>query len=135
MAMHETSASRSLAPEARTTRVMSRHLLRALKQRTRELDTPESLNLFGLDVIEGELAIAHLSEQLRTIVSLHYSEGRTFEDIASLLAIPEARVAELHAEALRLVGESITVRQPIPIRSISYPPPPQWGDSEPPESA
>lgn len=46
-------------------------------------------------------AIALLSERLQTLLSLYYVEELTFKEIAGLLQVSEARVCQLHGEAVK----------------------------------
>jgi RNA polymerase sigma factor for flagellar operon FliA len=54
-------------------------------------------------------AIDGLPEKARRVVSLYYVEGRTMKDIGRVLKITEARVCQLHAQAInrlkRTIGE------------------------------
>lgn len=47
------------------------------------------------------LAIESLSARLQTVLSLHYVEGLTYKEIATALEISEARVCQIHAEAVK----------------------------------
>ena len=103
-------------------------------------DEPEPVELFGLDVVEGELAIAQLPEASRLLLALHYTEACTFAEIASVLGISELRARELHAEALHLLGAVIALRRVEPrttnVVELHFA---RWNTappvSEPPESA
>lgn len=46
-------------------------------------------------------AIDGLSERLRTVLSLYYVEDLTLKEIAGLLRVSEARVCQLHGEAVK----------------------------------
>jgi RNA polymerase sigma factor for flagellar operon FliA len=100
----------------------------------------EPVELFGLDVVEGELAVAQLPEASRMILALHYSESCSFAEIASVLGISEARAIELHTEALHLLGAVISLRRSEPkiarVVELQFA---RWAkvpsESEPPESA
>jgi RNA polymerase sigma factor for flagellar operon FliA len=46
-------------------------------------------------------AIGTLNVRLQTILSLHYVEGFTYKEIAGALQISEARVCQLHGEAVK----------------------------------
>lgn len=46
-------------------------------------------------------AIERLSDRLQLVLSLHYVEGLTYKEIALALEVSEARVCQLHADAVR----------------------------------
>jgi RNA polymerase sigma factor for flagellar operon FliA len=46
-------------------------------------------------------AIEQLNERLQTLLSLYYVEELTFKEIAGLLQVSEARVCQLHGEAVK----------------------------------
>lgn len=46
-------------------------------------------------------AIGTLNVRLQTVLSLHYVEGFTYKEIAGALQISEARVCQLHGEAVK----------------------------------
>jgi len=46
-------------------------------------------------------AIERLPDRLKLVLSLHYVEGLTYKEIALALEVSEARVCQLHAEAVR----------------------------------
>lgn len=46
-------------------------------------------------------AIEQLPERLQLVLSLHYVEGLTYKEIAQALEVSEARICQLHAEAVR----------------------------------
>jgi RNA polymerase sigma factor for flagellar operon FliA len=46
-------------------------------------------------------AITALSERLQLVLSLHYVEGFTYKEIAQALEVSEARVCQLHGEAMK----------------------------------
>ena len=46
-------------------------------------------------------AIAQLPQRLQLVLSLHYVEGLTYKEIAQALEVSEARVCQLHGEAVR----------------------------------
>ena len=48
-------------------------------------------------------AIEHLPQRLQLVLSLHYVEGLTYKEIALALEVSEARVCQLHGEAVRKV--------------------------------
>ncbi len=52
-------------------------------------------------------AVAALPARLQTLVSLYYVEGCTYREIARALALSEARVCQLHAEAMRHLREAL----------------------------
>lgn len=55
----------------------------------------------GLLVQRLTRAIEQLSERLQTLLSLYYVEELTFKEIAGLLQVSEARVCQLHGEAVK----------------------------------
>ncbi len=52
-------------------------------------------------------AVSKLPERLATLVSLYYVEGLTYREIARALELSEARVCQLHAEAMRLLRDAL----------------------------
>jgi RNA polymerase sigma factor for flagellar operon FliA len=46
-------------------------------------------------------AIEGLNVRLQTVLSLHYVEGFTYKEIAGALQVSEARVCQLHGEAVK----------------------------------
>ena len=53
-------------------------------------------------------AITTLPERLQTVLGLHYVEGLTYREIATILNVSEPRVCQLHAEAVKkLRGEIV----------------------------
>lgn len=48
-------------------------------------------------------AIERLPERLQLVLSLHYVEGLTYKEIAQALEVSEARVCQLHGDAVRKV--------------------------------
>lgn len=46
-------------------------------------------------------AIEQLNVRLQTVLSLHYVEGFTYKEIAGALQVSEARVCQLHSEAVK----------------------------------
>lgn len=48
-------------------------------------------------------AIARLNPRLQLLLSLHYVEGLTYKEIATALEVSEARVCQLHGEAVKLL--------------------------------
>lgn len=61
-------------------------------------------------------AIEQLNERLQTLLSLYYVEELTFKEIAGLLQVSEARVCQLHGEAVKrlrvLMAEEDAVEPP-----------------------
>lgn len=45
--------------------------------------------------------IEKLNQRLQTVLSLHYVEGLTYKEIAGALQVSEARVCQLHGEAVK----------------------------------
>jgi RNA polymerase sigma factor for flagellar operon FliA len=57
-------------------------------------------------------SIAKLTERLQLVLSLHYVEGLTYKEIAQALEVSEARVCQIHGEAvkkLRVILEDVGV--------------------------
>ncbi len=52
-------------------------------------------------------AIETLSVRLQTVLSLHYVEGFTYKEIAGALQVSEARVCQLHSEAVKKLRENL----------------------------
>lgn len=48
-------------------------------------------------------ALGTLNQRLQTVMSLHYVEGFTYKEIAAALQVSEARVCQLHGEALKKI--------------------------------
>lgn len=48
-------------------------------------------------------AVSGLSERMQTLLSLYYVEELTYREIARMLEVSEARVCQLHAEAIALL--------------------------------
>ena len=46
-------------------------------------------------------AVEKLNPRLQTLLSLHYVEGLTYKEIAAALEVSEARVCQLHGEAIK----------------------------------
>ena len=53
--------------------------------------------------------ITRLPERLQLVLSLHYTEGCTYREIAKILEISEPRVCQLHAQALEKLRDGIGV--------------------------
>ncbi len=55
-------------------------------------------------------AIGRLPPRLSTLLSLHYVEGLTYKEIAQALEVSEARVCQLHGDAVKKLREAMTAR-------------------------
>jgi RNA polymerase sigma factor FliA len=53
-------------------------------------------------------AIERLPERLQLVLSLHYVEGMTYREIGQALEVSEARVCQLHGEAIKKVKVLLT---------------------------
>ncbi len=53
-------------------------------------------------------AIEQLPERLALLLSLHYVEGLTYKEIAQALSVSEARICQLHGDALKRLREILT---------------------------
>lgn len=53
-------------------------------------------------------AIEQLPQRLQLVLSLHYVEGLTYREIAHALEVSEARVCQLHGEAVRKIQGLLT---------------------------
>ncbi len=53
-------------------------------------------------------AITTLNPRLQTVLSLHYVEGLTYKEIAAALQVSEARVCQLHGEAVKKLHVLLT---------------------------
>ena len=49
--------------------------------------------------------IEKLTARLQMVLSLHYVEGLTYKEIAQALEVSEARVCQLHGEAVKKLRE------------------------------
>lgn len=56
-------------------------------------------------------AIGTLPPRLALLLSLHYVEGLTYKEIAAALEVSEARVCQLHGDAVRKLRETMTARE------------------------
>lgn len=56
-------------------------------------------------------AIGALPDRERLLVNLHYNEGVTLAEIASILEISESRASQLHTRAIRRLREQILLSQ------------------------
>ena len=52
-------------------------------------------------------AVEQLNPRLQTLLSLHYVEGLTYKEIAQALEVSEARVCQLHGEAIKKLKGSL----------------------------
>lgn len=70
-----------------------------------QLPSLDSLQDEGLERAERVArltrAIEQLNLRLQTVLSLHYVEGFTYKEIAGALQVSEARVCQLHGEAVK----------------------------------
>ncbi len=55
-------------------------------------------------------AIEELPERLQLVLSLHYVEGMTYREIGQALEVSEARVCQLHGEAIKKVKGLLAAR-------------------------
>jgi RNA polymerase sigma factor FliA len=53
-------------------------------------------------------AIESLTPRLQMVLSLHYVEGLTYKEIAAALEVSEARVCQLHGEAVKKLKSTLT---------------------------
>lgn len=80
---------------------------------TPEIDTPSKEDSLEEVVHRQQLvarmtaAISSLPERLQTLLALHYVEEFTYREIGKLLEISEARVCQLHAEAIGKIRNEI----------------------------
>lgn len=56
-------------------------------------------------------AVTQLPARERRIIELHYREGRRFDEIAEALEVSKGRISQLHARAVRLLGEAMRNRE------------------------
>lgn len=54
-------------------------------------------------------AITKLPERLAMVLSLHYVEGLTYKEIAQALEVSEARICQLHGEAVKKLRAELTL--------------------------
>jgi RNA polymerase sigma factor for flagellar operon FliA len=54
--------------------------------------------------------IAKLPERLRTVLALHYVEGLTYREIATLLEVSEPRICQLHSQAIKAIKQGVTIQ-------------------------
>ncbi|MCA3014791.1 MAG: FliA/WhiG family RNA polymerase sigma factor [Myxococcaceae bacterium] len=57
-------------------------------------------------------AIGRLPERLALLLSLHYVEGLTYKEIARALEVSEARVCQLHGDAVKKLREQLSALAP-----------------------
>jgi RNA polymerase sigma factor for flagellar operon FliA len=58
-----------------------------------------------------EVALSALPPRLRDVLQMYYGESMTLRSIASVIGVSEARVSQLHSEAVRRLRESCAVAQ------------------------
>lgn len=56
-------------------------------------------------------AIGKLPERLALVLSLHYVEGLTYKEIAQALEVSEARICQLHGEAVKKLRAELTTEE------------------------
>jgi RNA polymerase sigma factor for flagellar operon FliA len=56
-------------------------------------------------------AIEKLPQRLALLLSLHYVEGLTYKEIAQALEVSEARVCQLHADALKKLRQTLVTEE------------------------
>ncbi len=81
---------------------------------TDEIDVPslEMLQDEKIDqatrITRATRAIEQLNPRLQLVLSLHYTEGFTYKEIALTLEVTEARVCQLHGEAIKKIQAILT---------------------------
>ncbi len=63
------------------------------------------------DVFRLTKAIGRLPERLALVLSLHYVEGLTYKEIAHALEVSEARICQLHGEAVKKLRADLTTEE------------------------
>ncbi|MBE2252116.1 MAG: FliA/WhiG family RNA polymerase sigma factor [Myxococcus sp.] len=75
------------------------------------LDARQDERLDQAQVVRGLTeAISKLPPRLSLLLSLHYVEGLTYKEIAQALEVSEARVCQLHGDAVKKLREAMTQR-------------------------
>lgn len=70
---------------------------------------PELRSIQGQGVEQMKLALSALPERLRKILEMYYGEQMTLRSIALVVGVSEARVSQLHSEAIRQMRERCRV--------------------------
>lgn len=91
--------------------------LRGVMEPAISVDEPEDLQALEPDAFErtsrAEVlarvsgAISQLPERLRIVLGLRYDEGLTTKEIGEILDVSEARVSQLHTEAISLIRRNL----------------------------
>jgi RNA polymerase sigma factor for flagellar operon FliA len=79
---------------------------------------PEMLKSLLTDSVEDEAqvaetrralsaAVAQLPERLQLVLSLHYVDDLTYQEIATVLGVSQPRVSQLHGDAIRKLREAL----------------------------
>lgn len=68
---------------------------------------PEAQSIRGQGVEQVKLALSGLPERLRKILEMYYGEEMTLRSIALVVGVSEARVSQLHSEAIRHLRERV----------------------------
>ena len=55
-------------------------------------------------------ALDTLSSRLRLVISLYYQEGLKLSEIGVLIGVTEARVCQLKAEAVKMLGGALKLK-------------------------
>lgn len=69
--------------------------------------SPEAQSIRGEGVEQVKLALSALPERLRKILEMYYGEEMTLRSIALVVGVSEARVSQLHSEAIRHLRERV----------------------------
>ena len=66
-----------------------------------------------VETVDGWCALAHLSQATREVLRLHWTEGRSYSEIAAALGIPEPTVRQRVSRAVRRIrtADSETARR------------------------
>lgn len=70
-------------------------------------DSPETVAVRAEHAVLVDRAYRALPDRLQRVLSMHYGDSMTLRAIAKVLGVSEARVCQLHADAVRKMRESV----------------------------
>lgn len=59
--------------------------------------------------------VRHLPAQEQTVITLHYIQEHTFEDIASRLALTKSRISQIHRRGLQLLRDKLNASRAVDV--------------------